>query len=62
MSTKASTPWRSIHSRAIEDAMSALFWWSAERISTLSPAHSAFRQSSTAMRVATTDPLPVMSE
>ena len=62
MSTKTSTPCLSIHSRAMPIATSALFRWSADRTSILMPAHSAFMQSSTAMRAARTDPLPARSE
>ncbi len=36
-STTASTPCVSIQPRAIETAMSGLFWWSADRISTRAP-------------------------
>ena len=53
----ASTPSRSYHCRAIAEAMSGLFWWSAVRISIgtlpiLPP------MSSTAMRAASTEPWP----
>ena len=53
----ASTPSWSYHWRAMLEAMSALFWWSAETISTLIPLDAASK-SSTAMRAATTDPSP----
>ena len=53
----ASTPSRSYHWRAIPEAMSGLFWWSAETISigtppTLPP------MSSTAIFAASTEPAP----
>jgi hypothetical protein len=56
-STMASTPSASYHSRATLLPTSGLFWWSAETISTFSPL-SAAPKSSTAMRVATTEPSP----
>ena len=50
----------SYHWRAICEPTSALFWWSADTISTLSPLAAA-PKSSTAMRAATTDPWPARS-
>src|SRR5215470_3014818 len=52
---KASPFSASYHWRAICEPTSALFWWSAEMISTFSPLAVA-PKSSTAMRAATTDP------
>ena len=55
------TPSRSYHWRARAAPTSGLFWWSAETISTASPCPAALK-SSTAMRAATTEPSPLMSE
>src|SRR5215813_15591485 len=56
-STITSTLSVSYHWRAMAEPTSALFWWSAETISTFIPFLSA-PKSSTAMRAATTDPWP----
>lgn len=58
-SVMASTPSRSNHCRATFRPTSALFWWSACRISTLKPL--AVPKSCTAWRAAATAPGPVMS-
>src|SRR5262245_39218277 len=50
----------SYHWRALCEPTSALFWWSAETISTFSPLAAA-PKSSTAMRAATTEPWPARS-
>ncbi|MNS65332.1 hypothetical protein D3C72_984930 [compost metagenome] len=49
------------HSRAREDAMSALFWWSAETTSIFLPLMDP-PISSIAMRIASRPALPSMSE
>src|SRR5262245_28198399 len=59
-STMASTWSASYHCRAMFEPTSALFWWSAEMISTFMPLAAA-PKSSTAMRAATTDPWPERS-
>src|SRR5215831_14089198 len=56
-----STPSTSYHWRAICEPTSALFWWSADTISTLMPFFAA-PKSSTAMRAATTAPGPPTAE
>src|SRR5690606_41063077 len=48
----ASTPSRSNHSRALLEAMSALFWWSAETISTLNSGLASAIKSAIAISVA----------
>ena len=60
-SVAVSTPSRSNHSRALFDAMSALFWWSAVSISTLNDGFSLAMKSSIAICVASTAPLPARS-
>ena len=59
-STITSTRSTSYHWRAIAEPTSGLFWWSAETISTFMPFLAA-PKSSTAMRAATTEPVPVRS-
>ena len=59
-STMTSTLSASYHWRAIWEPTSALFWWSAEMISTFMPFLAASK-SSTAMRAATTEPWPARS-
>src|SRR5215813_10427248 len=59
-STMRSTLSASYHCRAIAEPTSALFWWSAETISTFMPLAAA-PKSSTAMRAATTEPGPAKS-
>ena len=59
-STIVSTPSASYHSRAREDAMSALFWWSAETTSIGAPA-TVPPKSSTAISAAATEPVPPKS-
>ena len=59
-STITSTPSWSYHWRAMFEAMSGLFWWSAETISTLMPLAAASK-SSTAIWAATTEPSPERS-
>ena len=59
-STITSTPSSSYHWRAMLEAMSGLFWWSAETISTLMPLPAASK-SSTAICAATTEPSPERS-
>ena len=56
-----SAPAWSIHSRIFDDAMSALFWWSAKTSSIFLPGNS-FCMSAIAMRIASTPPCPSMSE
>src|SRR3954471_23908632 len=56
----ASTLSASYHWRAIAEPGSALFWWSAETISTFMPFFAA-PTSSTARRAAATEPGPPMS-
>src|SRR3954462_22925 len=56
----ASTLSASYHWRAIAEPVSALFWWSAETISTFMPFFAA-PKSSTARRAAATEPGPPMS-
>ena len=53
----ASTPSRSYHCRAMPEAMSGLFWWSAARISIGTPS-TLPPKSSTAIRAASTEPWP----
>src|SRR5262252_3517027 len=60
-STITSTPSTSYHWRAMLEPTSGLFRWSAETISTLRPL-CILLKSSTAMRAATTEPAPPMSE
>src|SRR5882672_3742432 len=60
-STITSTLSTSYHWRAMLEPTSGLFWWSAETISTFMPFFAA-PKSSTAMRAATTEPGPAMSE
>ncbi|MNL51985.1 hypothetical protein D3C87_1751250 [compost metagenome] len=59
-STITSTPSSSYHWRAMVEATSGLFWWSAEMTSTLMPLAAASK-SSMAMRAATTEPSPERS-
>src|SRR6266478_1152508 len=59
-STIMSTLSASYHCRAMAEPTSALFWWSAETISTFMPLAAA-PKSSTAMRAATTEPGPARS-
>src|SRR3954462_12741517 len=60
-SKMASTLSTSYHWRATAEPTSALFWWSAETISTFMPFFAA-PKSSTAMRAAATEPGPPISE
>ncbi len=58
-STTAATPSRSTQARATAAPMSALFWWSANRISTFgAPGPAAAMKSSAAICAATTEPRP----
>src|SRR6266702_4524337 len=59
-STIRSTLSWSYHCRAMAEPTSALFWWSAETISTFMPLAAA-PKSSTAMRAATSEPGPARS-
>ena len=61
-SVAVSTPSRSNHSRALLEAMSALFWWSAETISTLNAGLASAMKSAIAISVASTAPAPARSE
>jgi len=60
-STMTSTLSTSYHWRAMLEPTSGLFRWSAESISTFMPFRAA-PKSSTAMRAATVDPDPAISE
>ena len=57
----ASTPSFSSHFRAMEAAMSGLFWWSAETTSTFTSGLAAMK-SSAAIFAASSDPAPEKSE
>ena len=61
MSTAMSTWFSSNHLRAVFEAMSALFWWSAETTSMGLPA-TLPPKSSTAIFTASTEPAPERSE
>ncbi len=60
VSTITSTLSESSHWRAMPEPTSALFWWSAETISTFMPFLAA-PKSSTAIRAAITEPWPERS-
>src|SRR5437868_409643 len=60
-STIRSTPCFSYHARATVDATSGLFWWSAETISLFLPP-TVPPKPCPAIRAASTDPAPVLSE
>ena len=61
MSKMASTSCVSYHLRAVAEAMSALFWWSAETSSTGLPLM-GLPKSSMAIFAASTEPEPARSE